>query len=728
MRNRFILLAVALMVGSIAASAQRTGVREEVRGDWNKSSGLDALYDFSSKPSTAPPKGYEAVYISHYGRHGSRYAYTPKAYTVLLDMLSDGLKQDNLTPYGEELLKRMLPFWDRAAYRVGDLTTIGWEQHQKIAETMLKSFPSAFGKGSVVYACSSPSVRAIMSMSSFCSAVSRLAPQAEVYEHQGITDIQATRPNQGTNPFRYSGPSIPFPYRESSETFFLKRFPQYKDVLGRIFKDPDTCLGNRNPYNVFFNLYMFVAGMNSLPEKERVDTEGFFTVEEYATLWETDNYERFREYFDYRTPCSSIVDDMVDRSCEALASGQRGAHLRFGHDHVVMALLMIMDIDGFGHIPEKADDLVYYFHTFRSPMATNIQMVFFAPKKGRKGIPGQAGNDARAGNDVLVKVLLNGEEARLGDLVPVTGPYYRWDDLKTYLKGRVSLFVTRPESSGWTVTEIAPGLVYRQFSGVESTSGSAQQIFIADWDMSVPGLSFKYALASPGVTTSTVMREKGALVAMNASYETTSVVLKWNGEYTSCMPNNTVFSTPVPNWKSEGAIYTDGGRNVSISWEGKGKSIGELRTFYSNSTAPNIISSAPMLIDDYVPVGETFAGFLSESDLRHLEYEDPHRHQGVRHPRTAVAITGDNHLLMVVVDGRRPGLSEGMSARELTRFLKENFNPRYALNMDGGGSSTLCVSGHGDPETHVVNYPTDNKRYDHAGERRVPSHFYLVKE
>jgi exopolysaccharide biosynthesis protein len=128
-----------------------------------------------------------------------------------------------------------------------------------------------------------------------------------------------------------------------------------------------------------------------------------------------------------------------------------------------------------------------------------------------------------------------------------------------------------------------------------------------------------------------------------------------------------------------------------------------------------------MLIDDYDPVGESFAGF--QSDVSRLEYEDLRRHQGVRHPRTAVALTGDNHFLMVVVDGRRPGVSEGMSARELTRFLKKNFNPRYALNMDGGGSSTLVVAGEGDPKTHVVNRPTDAK-----GERTVASHFVLVHE
>lgn len=67
-----------------------------------------------------------------------------------------------------------------------------------------------------------------------------------------------------------------------------------------------------------------------------------------------------------------------------------------------------------------------------------------------------------------------------------------------------------------------------------------------------------------------------------------------------------------------------------------------------------------------------------------------------------------------------------MNARELTFFLKENFDPQYALNMDGGGSSTLCVSGQGDPDTHVVNYPTDGGGFDHTGERLLVTHIYVM--
>ena len=703
MKKYLILLLVPLLGWSVSAGAQRLGVREEVRADWNKSSGLDCVYDFSPKASTPVPKGYEAVYISHYGRHGSRYAYTSDAYTVILNMLSEGRKQGNLTPKGEALLNELEPFWDYVQYRVGDLTEIGWNQHQEIARTMIQSFPTVFGKGSMVDACSSASVRSIMSMSSCCAALSRLSPETKVYEHQGITDIQATRPNQGSNPFKYQGPEYAFPYGESSESFFFRHFPNYKDVLARLFKNTDAALGLRNPYDAFFDLYMFVAGMNSLPADVRVDVKDFFTVEEYATLWETDNYERFREYFAYRTPCSSIVDDMVEKATEMLAAGKRGAHLRYGHDHVVMALEMIMNLEHFDEAPENPDDLVYWFQTFRSPMAANIQYVFFQPKKGKSG-------------DSLVKVLLNGEEAHLGDLEGF--PYYRWDDVKAYLKERTAKFVYRPEEKGWTVKEVAPGILFRQFAG--SVNGSAQFINVIDWDMSKPGYKLKFTYTEKEKPTSEVFKEHDAVVAMNACYEPGSVVLKVDGEYLSCMPNNTVMATGVPNWKSDAAIFVDGS-DIRISYDGKGRTTEELRTFYANCTDPNIFSSAPMLIDDYSPVGESFAGF--QTDVTKYDYEDARRHQGVRHPRTAVALTADNHFLMVVVDGRQPGVGEGMTAKELTRFLRDNFNPQYALNMDGGGSTTLCVEGEGDPDTHVVNRPSNKSK-----ERKLYSHFCLVHE
>ena len=175
-------------------------------------------------------------------------------------------------------------------------------------------------------------------------------------------------------------------------------------------------------------MYMLDAGMASIPEEERIDTGDLFTDEEFAILWEVDNYDRFREFLPYQLPCCSIVDDIVAKADKRLQYKERGADLRFGHDHVVMPLLMIMDINGMAYVPKDADALKQSFRSFLSPMAANIQLVFFAPRKGKTG-------------DVLVKVLLNEEEARLGSLKPVQGPYYKWTDVREYLKKRVSSYV-----------------------------------------------------------------------------------------------------------------------------------------------------------------------------------------------------------------------------------------------------------------------------------------------
>lgn len=422
--------------------------RETARSDRALAAGLDRTYDFSPKASTPAPKGYEPVFVEHYGRHGSRYAYTAKAYTVPMNLLRKALDEDNITGRGAKLLADLERFWEQGQYKVGDLTPLGWQQHERIAREMVQAYRPAFGKGSRVDACASASTRAIVSMASLCASVAREAPGAKVYAHQSVMDIQATRPNMGKNPFRYTGPEIVFPFAESPREFLQRRMPGYGEALSRLFRDPARAMRDTDVFDFFFNYYMLVAGMGSIPEEERIDMRGLLTDEEFATLWEIDNYERFREYLPYKLPCASIVDDIIAKAdarlglaapaddSAASAGITRGADLRFGHDHVVMSLLMDMDINGFGVIPSEPDDLAGSFQTWHSPMAANIQMVFYVPKKAAKKGPVTA-------SDVLVKVLLNGSEARFGVLSPASGPYYHWSELKDYLARRVGLVVTR---------------------------------------------------------------------------------------------------------------------------------------------------------------------------------------------------------------------------------------------------------------------------------------------
>jgi hypothetical protein len=78
-----------------------------------------------------------------------------------------------------------------------------------------------------------------------------------------------------------------------------------------------------------------------------------------------------------------------------------------------------------------------------------------------------------------------------------------------------------------------------------------------------------------------------------------------------------------------------------------------------------------------------------------------------RNPRTLAGVRADGKLVLVTVDGRRPGWSTGMTLFEAARLMR-SLGARDALNLDGGGSSTMTVRG------EVVNRPSDR-----GGERRV---------
>jgi hypothetical protein len=86
-----------------------------------------------------------------------------------------------------------------------------------------------------------------------------------------------------------------------------------------------------------------------------------------------------------------------------------------------------------------------------------------------------------------------------------------------------------------------------------------------------------------------------------------------------------------------------------------------------------------------------------------------------RHPRTMIGITGDAVVWLVTVDGRQPGLSSGMTLVEL-RELARRLRLTDALNLDGGGSTTMWVRG------TIVNSPSDG-----AGPRKVSDSLLVVE-
>lgn len=86
-----------------------------------------------------------------------------------------------------------------------------------------------------------------------------------------------------------------------------------------------------------------------------------------------------------------------------------------------------------------------------------------------------------------------------------------------------------------------------------------------------------------------------------------------------------------------------------------------------------------------------------------------------RHPRSAIGADKEGNIYLVVIDGRHKGEAAGTTIYE-TAFVCEMLGMAEAINLDGGGSSALWSE-----KTGTMNYPSDNKTFDHNGERKVPN-------
>jgi len=139
------------------------------------------------------------------------------------------------------------------------------------------------------------------------------------------------------------------------------------------------------------------------------------------------------------------------------------------------------------------------------------------------------------------------------------------------------------------------------------------------------------------------------------------------------------------------ALAIEKGRLTIEKWNGRAEWETEMQ-------ADEIMVSGPLLIFQQRP-----------------EELDSSSFNITRHPRTAVAITASNRILLITVDGRNENAA-GMSLFELRNILRW-LNTRHGINLDGGGSTTLWI--YNQPDDGVVNYPCDNRKWDHAELPRV---------
>ncbi len=420
MKRLSILLFVAAMTSIMAAQT----AQEEIKA--NKflaaSNYLDYERQLSDKPLTPSPKGYEPFYMSHYGRHGSRWLTGKTSYTSVAEPLRKAKQYGKLTDKGEEVLGQLEQFIKGTEKRWGDLTNVGERQHHGIARRMVSNFPEIFKKENVqIDARSTVVIRCILSMTAECEELAAANPTARI--HNDVSEAFQYYLNAPRNGLIKKMGRKGREIRNSSKPKDCNR------LMAVLFNDVQWANDSIKNTPFIYNLFDVTTNMQS--HDTDIDFYSLFNDDEIYEQWRIRN---IGWYVDYGP--APITEGMMPFTQRYLLRNiiettdtitQTQATLRFGHEVCVLPLACLLELDSCGIAVNDLDQLDQYWRNYRIfPMACNIQLVFYRPINGKKG-------------DILVKALLNERECAL----PVKTkqfPYYRWKDLRQYYLDKLTRF------------------------------------------------------------------------------------------------------------------------------------------------------------------------------------------------------------------------------------------------------------------------------------------------
>jgi hypothetical protein len=416
-----------ILVGAVATmTLYAQTAREEIAA--NKylagSNYLDYNKQLSTQKLTPAPKGYEPFYMSHYGRHGSRWLVGDNEYKNPLTTLREAHKYGRLTELGEKTLEKLEAFYPTTVKRVGDLTTVGERQHHGIGKRMAENFPEIFkAKDVEIDARSTTVFRCILSMIAECEELTAANPTARV--HNDVSESLQYYLNQ---------PWEGIVAENGKKTFDILKDYQLKythpeRLMKQLFNDQEWVYNNIQAGPFMNQLFNVAANMQS--HDTDIEFLSLFTEDEIYDQWRIQN---IRWYLDYANAPQTgnvmtfsqynLLKNIIE-TADTITKTQ--ATLRFGHEVCVMPLACILELNNANASVDNLGELEKYWQNYKIyPMACNIQLVFYRPKKGKEG-------------DILVKAMLNEREATM-PVQAVEFPYYKWNDLRAYYLKKLSDF------------------------------------------------------------------------------------------------------------------------------------------------------------------------------------------------------------------------------------------------------------------------------------------------
>ena len=354
----------------------------------------------------SPSEGYTPFYISHYGRHGSRWVTSDMRYIWVNQQFED---QKNLTKLGKNVRKRLAKIWKNAKGNGGKLTPLGARQHRGIARRMYQNFPQLFTADAHLTAHSSVVGRCRSSMLAFLDELGSLA---------GLDNIEAITDSADMAWIAYTSPEEKV--LENTTNVPLKISPDR--FIKALFVDPSKV---DDPVKLLLELHTIASDIQDV--ELDVSLYDIFTQEEFKAVYDKNNKSMTMVHGDLieneGIPARSAISlwQRIEAEADAaIARGGVGADLRFGHDSNLYRLMTLMGIKPRGVEEvrtERYDDMDKIL-----PMAANLQMIFYKNAQG----------------DVLVQLLLNEKTASLGEFV--SEAFYSWKELKQKVNDNIHYF------------------------------------------------------------------------------------------------------------------------------------------------------------------------------------------------------------------------------------------------------------------------------------------------
>ena len=386
-----------------------------------------ASCNYDTYPDSIPnnlspsPQGKQPFYISHYGRHGSRYISSRTGYDTPFRMMAHADSVNELTPVGERVLDEMKLIMADTEGRWGELTSYGRKQHREIARRMVERFPEVFSGDARVSCVSTVVPRCIASMGVAMMQMKQMNPALRItmvasQRNQWYMNHQDRKLRRG-----YMTPEA----QQAYDAYTASRMSNSR-LMELIFKNPDIV--KEIVDEEFFNYYLMKMGLfqQNTHLYQNTYLQDLFQTDELYRMWQIDNALWYIQHGACKLnggkqPTSQrfLLRQLIADADSCIRLDKPGAQLRYGHETVLLPLVCLIGINGYDLETDNLDELEAkgWWCSSVFPMGANLQFIFYRSSPRDK--------------DVLLKVLLNEQEATL----PIStdcAPYYHWSDFRQY--------------------------------------------------------------------------------------------------------------------------------------------------------------------------------------------------------------------------------------------------------------------------------------------------------